>query len=63
MPSLVGLADQKTRRGAQATESIATEKGIPQGEPSLEIESLIIPEIEKMHTKLIEQSQTKAQAT
>jgi phosphopantothenate-cysteine ligase len=63
MPSLVGLADQKTRRDAQATESIATEKGIPQGEPSLEIESLIIPEIEKMHTKLIEQSQAKAQAT
>ena len=63
MPSLVGLADQKTRRDAQATESIATEKGIPQGEPSLEIESLIIPEIEKMHTKLIEQSQAKARAT
>jgi phosphopantothenate-cysteine ligase len=59
MPSLVGLADPLTK-DVQASESIATEKGLPQGEPSLEIEYLIIPEIEKMHTKLIDKAQAKA---
>jgi phosphopantothenate-cysteine ligase len=60
MPSLVGLADPLTKKDVQASESIATEKGVPQGEPSLEIESLIIPEIEKMHTKLIDKAQAKS---
>jgi phosphopantothenate-cysteine ligase len=63
MPSLVGSADALTKQDVEAHESIATEKGIPRGEPSMEIESLIIPEIEKMHTKLIEQAHAKAKAS
>jgi phosphopantothenate-cysteine ligase len=63
MPSLVGSADALTRRDIEARESIATEKGIPRGEPSMEIESLIIPEIEEMHTKLIQQAQARVEAS
>ncbi|KAE8831780.1 hypothetical protein HRS9139_06022 [Pyrenophora teres f. teres] len=59
MPSLVGSADQQTGKVVEASASIATEKGVPQGEPSMEIESLIIPEIDSMHTRLIEQAQAR----
>jgi phosphopantothenate-cysteine ligase len=64
MPSLVGSADQMAnKRNFEADESIATQEGIPQGEPAVEIESLIIPEIEAMHTKLIERAQAQARAS
>lgn len=57
MPSLVGSADHTAKlEEFQAEESIATEGAIPQGDPAMEIESLIIPEIESMHTKLIEKA-------
>lgn len=63
LPSLVGSADRVAKRDDfEADESIATEKEVPQGEPALEIESLIIPEIESMHTKLIDQAQARAGA-
>jgi phosphopantothenate-cysteine ligase len=62
MPSLVGSADALTRKGVEAKKSIATENGIPRGEPSMEIESLIIPEIADMHTKLIDQAHAKPSA-
>lgn len=60
MPSLVGSADQALAKevGIGADESIATHEGIPKGEPAMEIESLIIPEIESMHTKLIQRARS-----
>jgi phosphopantothenate-cysteine ligase len=62
--SLVGSADQQTSTGAvEAHHSIAGEAGVPKGEPAVEIESLIIPEIEIMHTKLIAQAQSRPQAS
>lgn len=64
MPSLVGSADQSNLKdSAEADESITTEQAIPQGEPAVEIESLIIPEIESMHTKLIDIAQARAGAS
>lgn len=61
MPSLVGSADHAAKKEEfQAEESIATEAGIPQGDPAMEIESLIIPEIESMHTKLIERARARS---
>jgi phosphopantothenate-cysteine ligase len=63
MPSLVGSADALTMKDVEAHGSIATEKRIPRGEPSMEIESLIIPEIEEMHTKLIEQAESRTRAS
>ncbi|KAH7402521.1 phosphopantothenate-cysteine ligase [Pyrenochaeta sp. MPI-SDFR-AT-0127] len=63
LPSLVGSADRIAKKNEfEADESMATEKGVPQGEPALEIESLIIPEIESIHTKLIDQAQARAGA-
>lgn len=62
--SLVGSADQLAKTDAvQADRSVSDQGGVPQGEPAVEIESLIIPEIETMHTKLIEQAQTRAGAS
>lgn len=66
VPSLVGSADlsAKEREEAQAPSQslLETEHAVPKGEPAVEIESLIIPAIEAMHTKYIEQIQkTKAQ--
>ncbi|EOA81429.1 Phosphopantothenate--cysteine ligase cab2 [Exserohilum turcicum] len=58
-PSLVGSADHLAKKDAEAGGSIASERGIPQGEPSVEIESLIIPEIASMHSKLIEHAQAQ----
>ncbi|CBX94894.1 hypothetical protein IAQ61_009556 [Plenodomus lingam] len=60
LPSLVGAADAARKDEIEADESIATEQGVPQGEPAVEIESLIIPEIESMHTKLIGIAQARA---
>ncbi|KAI8937848.1 hypothetical protein NX059_005537 [Plenodomus lindquistii] len=62
LPSLVGVADAAGKSQAEEDESIATEHGIPQGEPAVEIESLIIPEIEVMHTKLIGIAQARARS-
>ena len=62
--SLVGSADQQTGPGAvDAQQSIAADTGVPRGEPAVEIESLIIPEIEVMHTKLIAQAQAQARGS
>lgn len=64
MPSLVGSADQLAKQQAsEAEESLATHNEIPHGEPAMEIESLIIPEIQEMHTRLIEQAQAKAKTS
>lgn len=55
--SLVGSADHLAKKDEfEASDSVAADGGIPQGEPALEIESVIIPEIEVMHTKLINQA-------
>jgi phosphopantothenate-cysteine ligase len=62
--SLVGSADQQTSTGAvEAHHSITGEISVPKGEPAVEIESLIIPEINIMHTKLIAQAQLRAQTS
>jgi phosphopantothenate-cysteine ligase len=60
--SLVGSADPQAKMDEfEAGESLSTDgSGVPQGEPALEIESVIIPEIEVMHTKLIAQAQAQA---
>ncbi|KAH9868563.1 hypothetical protein J1614_007635 [Plenodomus biglobosus] len=63
LPSLVGAADAARKDESEADESLATEQGIPQGEPAVEIESLIIPEIELMHTKLIRIAQARARSS
>ena len=58
MPSLVGSADPSAKpeefEGSQSL--LDTEHAVPQGEPAMEIESLIIPEIEAMHTKYIQRT-------
>ena len=54
--SMVGLAaGEKALAAAEASEKHVplTQHTVPQGEPAVEIESLIIPEIEQMHTALI----------
>jgi phosphopantothenate-cysteine ligase len=62
--SLVGSADQQAKRDAyEADESLSADGGVPQGEPAMEIESVIIPEIEVMHTKLIAQAQARVKDT
>jgi len=59
--SLVGSADPQAKPDFEADESRSTDgSGVPQGEPALEIESVIVPEIEVMHTKLIEQALLRA---
>jgi phosphopantothenate-cysteine ligase len=60
--SLIGSADQLANTEQfESDESISTDGGgIPQGEPTLEIESVIIPEIRLMHTKLIAQAHDRA---
>lgn len=57
--SLVGIADPEgnTQKSVQLS---STEPIVPQGEPAVEIESIIIPEITAMHTKLIDQTRTKS---
>ncbi|KAF2643291.1 DFP-domain-containing protein [Massarina eburnea CBS 473.64] len=56
--SLVGSADQSSKD--DEPESLLEIGTVPRGEPAVEIESLIIPEIEQMHTKYIEKIQAKA---
>jgi phosphopantothenate-cysteine ligase len=59
--SLVGSADHLAKKDEfGADESLTADGGVPQGEPALEIESVIIPAIEVMHTKLIEQAHARA---
>ncbi|OAL06116.1 DFP-domain-containing protein [Phaeosphaeriaceae sp. SRC1lsM3a] len=60
--SLVGSADQLAGKdGFEAEESLSTDgSGVPQGEPTLEIECVIVPEIGMMHTKLIAQARDRA---
>lgn len=58
--ALVGSADQMANKDDfEADESVSMAGGVPHGEPALEIESIIIPEIKVMHTKLIEQAQAR----
>jgi phosphopantothenate-cysteine ligase len=55
--SLVGAADPAGGKDEfEADESLTADGGVPQGEPAVEIESVIIPEIEVMHTKLIDRA-------
>ncbi|KAF2823426.1 DFP-domain-containing protein [Ophiobolus disseminans] len=61
--SLVGAADPLAKQdGFKVDESMAADGTVPQGEPAQEIESVIIPEIEKMHTKLIDRALTRGGA-
>ncbi|KAL5119481.1 Phosphopantothenate--cysteine ligase cab2 [Pleosporales sp. CAS-2024a] len=61
LQSLVGSADPHAKADFEAEESLSADgSGLPQGEPALEIESVIIPEIEVMHTKLIDQALARA---
>ena len=61
LQSLVGSADQLANiHTAEAEKSVSEPGLVPRGEPAVEIESLIIPEIEIMHTRLIEQALTRA---
>jgi len=60
LPSLVGAADTARTGEAEAEDALATEQDTPVGEPAVEIESLIIPEIESMHTQLIAMAQARA---
>ncbi|KAF2132239.1 phosphopantothenate-cysteine ligase-like protein [Dothidotthia symphoricarpi CBS 119687] len=58
VPALVGSADLSARQdGLDAGES---EKRVLQGEPALEIESVIVPEIREMHSILIEKARKRA---
>ena len=63
VPSLVGSADlsatEKEAQEAHLQSLLETEHAVPKGEPAVEIESLIIPAIEQMHTKYIEQTQSR----
>ncbi|KAF2856859.1 phosphopantothenate-cysteine ligase-like protein [Plenodomus tracheiphilus IPT5] len=63
LPSLVGAADATRKDQVEADDSITTQQGIPQGEPAVEIESLIIPQIEAMHTKLIGIAQARTRGS
>lgn len=55
--SLVGSADLKGEK-EESAHSMSAEATIPQGEPAVEIESIIVPEVANMHTKLIEKANT-----
>ncbi|KAF2022095.1 phosphopantothenate-cysteine ligase-like protein [Aaosphaeria arxii CBS 175.79] len=59
--SLVGLADPDGKKDGNRT--VSADLSIPEGEPAVEIESIIIPEITTMHTKIIEKAQTKPPVT
>ncbi|KAF9735097.1 hypothetical protein PMIN06_000869 [Paraphaeosphaeria minitans] len=63
VPSLVGSADATANQDqAEPSQSLLeTQSEAPKGEPAVEIESLIIPAIEAMHTKYMEQTQTQTQ--
>ncbi|KAF2709483.1 phosphopantothenate-cysteine ligase-like protein [Pleomassaria siparia CBS 279.74] len=55
--SLVGSADPSSK-----TKADLAEHKVPQGEPAVEIESIIVPEIATMHTKLIQRAQSRSAA-
>ncbi|KAF2747460.1 phosphopantothenate-cysteine ligase-like protein [Sporormia fimetaria CBS 119925] len=57
--SLVGAADP-TAPKQENEQSVQPLTSKPQGEPAVEIESIIIPEVADLHTRLIERAQTKA---
>ncbi|KAF1974333.1 DFP-domain-containing protein [Bimuria novae-zelandiae CBS 107.79] len=61
VPSLVGSADLSAKEAASEPSQslLETEHAVPKGEPAVEIESLIIPAIEAMHTKYIEQTRDR----
>jgi phosphopantothenate-cysteine ligase len=59
--SLVGVADPSAR-DEDSESLLETDGAVPQGEPAVEIESLIIPEIEQMHTKYIHQIEAKTRS-
>ncbi|KAK7188590.1 hypothetical protein DPSP01_005548 [Paraphaeosphaeria sporulosa] len=61
VPSLVGSADPAAKQDQSETSQslLETQSEAPKGEPAVEIESLIIPAIEAMHTKYIEQTQKR----
>lgn len=64
IPALIGAADLLGKKeDVDAEGSMDIDHGAPQGEPPTEIESLIIPEVAAMHTKLIEQAQAKTGAS
>lgn len=67
VPELVGSADLSAKKeGEEKGEQVEVGKGGPQGssqgEPAVEIESVIIPAIQQMHTKLIEQAKKRTGA-
>lgn len=59
--SLVGAADPSGKK-EQSDELASTQPTVtvPQGEPAVEIESIIIPEVAALHTKLIAKAQERA---
>jgi phosphopantothenate-cysteine ligase len=56
--SLVGAADPHGQK-QEADPATSAMPGVPQGQPAVEIESIIIPEVTEMHTRLIEKAQRK----
>ncbi|KAF2691692.1 phosphopantothenate-cysteine ligase-like protein [Lentithecium fluviatile CBS 122367] len=59
--SLVGSADM-SRKADEADKALRNDHTVPQGQPAVEIESLIIPEIEEMHTRYIKETEEKPAA-
>jgi phosphopantothenate-cysteine ligase len=57
--SLVGAADLLGKKEGEGPK-LASGEQIPHGEPAMEIESIIIPEIKRMHTKVIEEAEARA---
>lgn len=59
--AMVGSADRSLKGEHEDDSMLNTGHTVPHGEPAVEIESLIIPEIEEMHTRYINQIQEKTQ--
>jgi phosphopantothenate---cysteine ligase (ATP) len=57
--SMVGAADP-AREKEESDHSVSAGHSVPQGEPAVEIESIIVPEITEMHTRIIEKVLSKA---
>ncbi|PSN63238.1 phosphopantothenate-cysteine ligase-like protein, partial [Corynespora cassiicola Philippines] len=55
--SLVGSADALSKD--ETDSASGPDHAVPQGEPAVEIESIIVPEIAEIHTKLIQQVRAK----
>lgn len=59
--SLVGAADPSGKKDDSIQPSSTQSTGtVPQGEPAVEIESIIIPEVAALHTKLIAKAKERA---